>query len=282
MNKDNFEKNMQDWAEQEIKAAPDLRPTEEMYRLVESKKRKRWIGFPLSRWSTIGIALASVILFLIGYLALVKPDFIFTPLSPQVADAPQREVTISKSPLSTLASRPPDQGKGKGKGPASFQQLDFQVHRGEVNLIEFLDIRQIPSQLLILTASDSYRLLLFPKEARFAYVFQQDPIGQFQALHLQAAGLPLAAGDQVYLPQPPNWFYPSGKPGNYQLLIIASPIRIDDLENLYEQYTQAAGDEAITAAQTALQDYLETIGVTTNMEAELWWLTFTFGAVLDE
>ena len=272
MDKENFEKNMEDWAENEIKSAPRLRPTAQMYRLVESQKRRGFL-FPQFRWSIAGLVLAAVILVVIGYFTLVRSAPVIPGQPVEVAEVPQREVKVSESRLVTLETESPT--RGKDKGPDLFQLLDFQVHRGETNTIESLDLRQIPSKPLVLTETDSYRLLVDPRIDSILYLFQQAPSGEFQALYLPDKEV-ISAGEPDYLPQPPDWFYLLDESGQYQLFVIASPIAIDDLENLYNRYAQIAEPEEAKAARALFQRYLETMAGSTNTEAEFWQLSFSF------
>ncbi len=76
MNDTQFDSLLEDWASQEMEAAPELRPTQEMYRLLNTKRGT--FVFPVfARWATVGAALAFAILVALFYY----PGMILQPPS---------------------------------------------------------------------------------------------------------------------------------------------------------------------------------------------------------
>jgi hypothetical protein len=274
MQDDQFKKRMDDWVEEEVKTAPKLRPTVEMYRLVKLKGEKRPpITFQL-RWAHVGVALAGLIILLSTYLTLFTPDSLVNPTPEQLAYIPQREIQISEALWVTMEARPPD--KGKGRGADSFEQMAFQVHRGTTNQIETLDLQQKLVSTLNLSHQDSYRLLIKTNQERYLYIYQLRSTDQFQTLHQQLSQNPIPAGTVIYLPDQLNWYYLDEKPGEYKLYVISSAIRLNELEERYNQCIKTTDPDAAPTACTELRYKILTIENSTNTDVEIWQVAFKF------
>ncbi len=275
MQNDQFDKRMEKWAEQEAETAPGLQPTPEMIQLVGSKKGKYSSGIPFFDWSHAVVALAALIICLITYTSFLKPNLLSNSIPETVLSVAQRAVMLSDASYNTLPARP--LGQGKGRGPAPFQQIDFQIYCGATNQIDSLDLRYELLNPLTLTSQDSYRLLLKSQSEQFLYLFLQDPAGEFQALHHQLDSQRLPGQKKVFLPQKPNWFYLLGEHGEYKLYLISTPTKISEFDDLFDQYIGAYYPETLQSARAALQSFILNIETSSpNKNTKLFQLVFHF------
>jgi len=263
MTDEKFDKRMQDWAERETNAAPDLRPTTEMYRLVESKGKRTWSIWNHPRWvASAGVILAAFILLVIGGLILSYPTAWFRPATyQQVAFVHMREGTV-------VHPEPPE--KGKGKGESAFQQLTFQVHRHADGMIESLDIQESITKPIHLTNRDDFRLLIQPAQSRYLYIYLVNPSGDYQALHPENGFNPLHPVIRTVLPKQPDWFYLSGESGTYDLRLVTASDEIPELDELYDQYMQRISEPDAESARNNFIEFLESIITDRSRDLEVW------------
>ena len=73
MDKKLFEEIMDKWLSHEIESIPELSPKEELYRTVESKKKRsrKWFQSPFG-WTAVATAAAAVLLFVIFFPNISK------------------------------------------------------------------------------------------------------------------------------------------------------------------------------------------------------------------
>ena len=144
-----FDKLMDNWAEGEVNAAPRLKPTEKMFRLVESRSVRK--SFLLSKpgFTTVSIGIAAVFLLLIGYLLLLqKGPFIPSSEELVVAQLPERGLESMDYPIVTLESG--GIPKGRGKSSQNFPQVSLQVLRSDADTIESLEFSSVQVEQLTL------------------------------------------------------------------------------------------------------------------------------------
>jgi hypothetical protein len=266
MTDEKFDKRMQDWAERETNAAPDLRPTTEMYRLVESKGKRTWSFWNQPRWvASAGVILTAFILLVVGGLILGDPAAWFRPETiQQTAFVEVRE---------GIVIHPEAPEKGKGKGEPSFQQLIFQVHRQADGKIESLDIRESIAKPIHLTNRDDFRLLVQPAQPRYLYIYLVNPSGDYQALHPENGFNPLHPVIRTVLPKQPDWFYLSGESGTYDLRLVTASDEIPELDELYDQYMQRVSEPDAESARNNFIEFLESIITDRSRDLEVWELT---------
>jgi len=266
MEQDNFDRRMEDWAANETEAAPELRPTAEMYRLVESKKSQVQKSWFQSRWvATAGVALTALVVLIIAGLIISERTTWFGPTPvQQIAFVEQR-----KGP----GVHPESPDKGKGRGDQSFQQLSLQVYRGAAGPMGTFDLRIPQQKPIAISAKDDFRLLIQPAQPRYLYIYLVSPDNDYQVLHPENEFNPLHPIITTLLPTPPNWFYISGKSGSYRLLMITATRAIPELDELYNQYLQRSAGPDSETTQRALSEYLESLTTDSNENLGVWELT---------
>jgi hypothetical protein len=267
MPEDNFDKRMEDWTAGEIEAAPELRPTSEMYSLVESKGRRVRILWFQPHKMAAGMALAALLLLVIGGLILDDPAAWFRP-------APVHQIAFVEQRMGSDI-HPETPGKGKGRGNQSFQQLTLQVNRGAAGPIESFDLLNPITIPIDLTTSDDFRLQIQPTQTRNLYLFLVNPNNGYLALHPEKGFIPLHPEVATLLPSRPNWFYLSGESGAYHLLLITATHAVPELDELYNQYVQRSTGPDFESAQLALSEYLESITSGSAKGFEVWELTLS-------
>lgn len=277
MPKDNFDQLMDRWVDQEAKSAPELRPTADMYRMIEARKKRFPFLFPFPRRAIAGVAMACLILAAIFYLAIYRPPFLFGSSPESVSSfIQQRQWVTSKDEISFL--EPEKLGKGPRGGLNCIQMLRFQYYRPGSRFVAAIDLLSPGSEPLSLTSEDNYRLTIAPAEVCHLYIFQMNTAKTLSRLFPDAPYSsqqnPLLPGEITILPSEPNWFYLQGDRGEQYLYIILSLRPLPDLENLYTQTIQADGDSQKQEALTGLLKYIDTL--TAAHPAEVQKVTFTF------
>lgn len=243
MTDEKFEKTMDDWASHEEKSAPQLRPTEEMYRMIEARNKRTRLSI-YARRVLVGVAAACFALSIIVLLPSIKQlsdDDGKPSMGLRTGFASEKGATIKQ----------PTRGKGH-KGPKkgatiSFKQLMFHYHECKSPSAYGFDIRFLPDEKVALTADDNYKLIIQPAIDLYVYVYQLDSSGKLTRLfpnaNINNARNPLKESYIYHLPAKPNWLFLGKKPGMEKLYILASEQPISQLDDLYEKYSQEAGQE---------------------------------------
>lgn len=267
MRDDEFQKAIDIWAESEIESAPDLHPTAEMVRLVQTKQETRRARPTPSRWAMAGAAAAGVILIAALFALILRSGAIpgYTP-TPEPMLIAQR---VGPSAVQTTIAH--DEGKGTGERGASwgldaFRQLLFEIQRQDSPTVQAVDLLNPPEETVTLTPADNYRLTLEPGEERYVYAYQLTSSGSLVQLFpdpaYSAVANPLAPGQLTRVPAEPNWLYLGGAPGEEQLYVIASPQPFQELDDLYAQYTQEPDEASKREILPDLLHMLDTIAET--------------------
>jgi hypothetical protein len=274
-----FETIMEAWAEHETEAAPEMRPTADMIRLVRARQKKRPVSPFSSRWAAAGIALASLLVLAVLYVALFQPSFLFErPPAQQVAAVGLRQgFAAEKGVIVRGTAMPPDKGQGKGP-PLSFERLEFQFQKQGSQSIEAVDLRGPYEETITLTSADNYRLLVAPAGDYYVYVFQLAASGVLVKLlpneEFSSTQNPLQQGQAYSLPAEPNWLYLEGEGGEERLYVLASERALQDLEDLYAQYSQASDEASRQQILSVVLDKLEAIAGAEHQEMAGWVFTF--------
>ena len=88
MREDDFEKTMEAWAGHEIGAAPEMRPTAEMYRLLQARQKEKSVSLASPRWALAGAAIAGLLVLALLYGVFFRAPSLFEP-------PPGRQVALS-------------------------------------------------------------------------------------------------------------------------------------------------------------------------------------------
>ena len=266
-NKD-FDEIMDTWADHETESAPKMRPTADMYRLVQARQKRTPAFFVRSRWAVMGAAVASLVAIL--YVALFRG-----PQSGQdMAWVGQREGFGSGQEIAMMP------GTRAGKGPILFGQLVFHFQRQDSRFIQGVDLQTPPSQIIPLTPADNYRLFLEPAVDCYVYVFQLTASGDLAKLFPNKASSPvqnpLRRGQMYYLPPEPDWFYlntDAAPPGGQEhLYIVISAQHLEDLTKLYARHSQTDDESDKQAILASLIAQLDAIKNNRSDEANGWML----------
>ena len=235
MKDEDFEKTMDNWASREAESAPQLRPTEEMYRTIEARKRKGLFSAHAQR-ILVGVAFVCLVL-----SAIVVPIIFYSSDRDVEPSIGLRKVLVPKSGI--IKHPPTRSGKGPKKGTISFQQLMFQYQKSDSPSVYGLDIRFPVEEKVTLTADDSYRLVMQTAGERYVYVYQLDSRGKLMNLFpnnvYSSIQNPLNQEQAYYVPSDPNWFHLGEKKGEERIYVVASAQPMQELEELYAQYDKA-------------------------------------------
>ena len=245
-----LKKIMDTWAEHEVESAPEMRPTADMVRMVQARRKRKFSPLVFSRRAIIGAAVANLVVAAILYAVLFRPSTPSdVPPSQQIASVGQREGFAERGVVIQEPGTPPD--KERGKGPVPLEQLAFHFQKQD-SRIHSIDLQALPEETITLSTSDNYRLLLEPAQDCYLYVFQWTSsytlVKLFPNETYSLVQNPLRRGQTLYLPSDPNWFYLGENEGQERLYVIASAQSLQDLENLYAQYDQA--DDAAQEQET--------------------------------
>ncbi len=272
MKDEDFEKTMDNWASHEAESAPQMRPTEEMYRMIETRKRKGLFSAHAQR-ILVGVAIACLIL-----AAIVVPVIFYSSDRDVEPSIGLRKVLVPKSGV--IVKHPPKRrGKGPKKGAISFQQLMFQYQKCDSPSVYGLDIRFPIEEELTLSADDSYRLVMRTVGERYVYIYQLDSRGRLMDLFpndvYSSIQNPLNQEQIYHIPSDPDWFHLGEKKGEERIYVVASAQPMQRLEELYAQYDRAASRgkrrEALSHLLKELNDEL------TIEDAVVWRFVFSHG-----
>ena len=237
MKDENFEKTMDKWAAHEVQSAPQLRPTEEMYQMIEARKRKGL--FPV-RMQRILVAATAVCLVL---------SAIILPVAFHLLDQKKPSISLRKGFApegSVIIKNLPRRDKGPKKGTMSFHQLMFQYQKGDSSSVYAVDLRFPLAEEIALTAADNYRFVIQTTRDCYVYVYQLDSRGELAKILpnnvYSSVENPLQQGQTYHIPSEPNWLYLGEKEGEERIYVVASAQPMQELEELYAQYDSATNE----------------------------------------
>jgi hypothetical protein len=267
MRDDEFQKAMDRWAESEMASAPDLHPTAEMVRLVRAKQEPRR-AFPIpSRWAVAGAAIAALMLVAALFAIILRSGLIpgWSPPAEGTLIA-QRE---GPGEVQVAIVRGGDKGpgeKGPVRGQPSFRQLLLAYQPQGAPTAQAIDLLNPPEEILVLTPADNYRLVMEAVEERNVYVYQLTSSGSLVQLFpnpaYSTATNPFLAGQPTMVPAEPNWLYLDGVAGEERLYVVAAPQPLQDLDDLYAEYSRGPDAAGRREILPDLLDMLETIAET--------------------
>jgi hypothetical protein len=240
MNDKKFKKLMDKWASHELEAAPELRPTEEMYQKIKTKKKKSiFIAFPRPvQWAAATATAVAVILLTVFYSGL------FTPGQKELVVGLRKEFATGRGAPHKGPGIEPGKGQKRGgkKGPTAFSQLLFQYQKQGKEFRESVDIRSQKDEKIILTSDDNYRLLVQLFKDRFVSIYQLDSdkklIRLFPNKAYSSIQNPLKGTQLYYLPSSPDWFHLDKNTGEEIIYVIASARLKDDWDDLFAHYAR--------------------------------------------
>ncbi len=273
-NKD-FDEIMDTWADHETESAPEMRPTAGMYRMVRARQKRKPAFFVRSRWAALGAAVASLAAIL--YVVLFQPSiFQGPPLGREVAWVGQRDGFVSERGVVVEPVAPPE--KGPGKGPIFFGQLVFHFQKQDSRFVQGVDLQAPREEAVTLTPADNYRLFLEPVEDWYVYVFQLTSSGGLARLFpnetYSSVQNPLRQGQTYYVPSEPNWLYldedAAPHTGEGRLYVVASAQAVQDLDDLYAQYSQTDDGSDKRAILESLIETFDAIEDIYPGEAATW------------
>jgi hypothetical protein len=278
MRDEDFERLMDAWAEAEVDAAPEMRPTAEMYRRVRARQQRRPWSLLASRPAIAVASAAALILAVVLFAILLRPSMPPQPPPTQVlAYVGLREGYTGERGVVTTPPSPPAKGP-KGE-QAFFRRLWFQVQGPDAPSATSFDVLLPQDAPVPLTSTDNYRLLLEPSREAYVYVYQLSPDGVLAPLFpdgaYSPAQNPLEAGLTGYLPAEPNWFYLAEGAGEERLYVVASGEPLPDLEDLVRRYSGERDPAGQRALLSSLLDRLATLVEAPSEEAAGW--IFRFG-----
>lgn len=232
-----LDKIVQQWVDDETASAPKMRPTAEMYERVASLGRKRSLGLFAARYPAWIAALAAVVILVLAWTLVQWSPLVRPAGGQQVAQLPLRSAFASEK--GEPRSGPPNKGKGPPGEPAHLKQLEFQIRRTGSPVLRSVDLLAPQPSSVVLTADDSYRLVLAPVTDRYVYVYQQLPGGAIVSLYPNAVYSPvqnpMRADRPVYLPTEPNGFYLKEEEGSVRLYVVAAEEPVPELGTWYGQ-----------------------------------------------
>jgi hypothetical protein len=278
MREQEFDQRMEAWAEHETQSGPELRPTADMYRLVEAKKKASFWSVFMSRRAVLATAVASLVLLITAYVGLYDPFSLFHPLPSEgiIVVAMRQGFPSEKGPV-VQPTAVPSRKMPKGQ-TAFFEQLLFQFQNPDSRTVVSVDVRAPREEAIALTSADNYRLVWQPAINIHVYAFQLTSSGILARLFPSGAYTstrnPLRQGQMYYLPAEPNWFYLDESPGEERLYIVASTKQLLDLEEMYAQYPRTEDTRQKEELLSKLLKALEIIAQADSNEVAGWMFPF--------
>jgi len=269
MRDEEFEKIMDAWVSEEIKSAPQMRPTAEIYRMVEAKKKR--VIFPIyARWTLAGMAVASILLLLILHPAIFRPSVEEPSVGQRIGFVPEKRMT----PKGTPGRR----GPGPKKGMTTFRQLMFHYQNQDSQDVRAINLQTPQKERITLTSDDNYSILLQPTRDRYVYIYQLDSHGKLMKLFpndtYSSVQNPLRQGETSRFPANPNWFYLIKSKGEERIYFIASAQPKQDWDELYIQYDKENSKKKKQEILTQLLKEITSVVEEANEKAVGWILAF--------
>ncbi len=241
MDDERYEEVMDAWTARECRTAPDLRPTEEMRRMVEARRRRgRILGPPgIQRWLRLGAAAAC--LMACAWILRLAMDAGTEPTGlPGGSHVASRTWRPPKGGLRVEGPAPGSPaGRGPKKGGLPFTDLLLQVHRGGSAILSGVDLRFPSDEEVSIEPADDYRLFLRPSRELHVHVYQVSGDGGLARLFPGEPPAidpnPLPAGALRAVPAEPEWFHLERRAGEERLVVVASPRPLGELGARWEE-----------------------------------------------
>jgi hypothetical protein len=267
MKDENFEKTMDKWAAHEVESAPQMRPTEEMYRMIEARKRRGLLSIRMQR-VLVGVAAACLVL-----AVIVVPTVLYLSDQDYEPSVGLRQVSV---PEPDVIIKQPTRRGGPKKGAISFRQLMLHYQKADSQSVHGFDIRFPQEEKITLTSDDNYRLVMQTVGERHVYVYQLDSCGELMKLFpnniYTIVQNPLQQEQRYYLPSDPNWFHLGEEKGEERIYVVASPQPIPKLDELYAQYDKTANEPGRQESLSYLLKELN--GELSGEDIVVWMLVF--------
>jgi hypothetical protein len=276
MAKDDFDRLMEKWVDHETRSVPDLHPSQEMYRLVESTRQTKGVHLIRAGWKQIAIASVSLMVLVITFLLVTRPS-IFFDRQPEAAVAylpVQSGPEIDKEVI-VLAPRPPEKGVRTEPGePQLFDQIVLQTYLPGAMAVESFDLRYPLRSQLVITAEHLHRMQIESKLELYLYIYHFNPLGEPGQLFPNPVycpiGNPVHSGERFTIPEEPDWFSILGEVGQHRIVLVASPDPIHQLDDLYLTYLQGKQGLERESALTAFSTYLQNIFTQPAGDIQVW------------
>jgi len=272
MKDEDLEKTMDNWASHEVEAAPQLRPKEEMYRMIEARKGKHVFSV-----YTLRVLVGAAAVCLVLSVVLLPAIFYLSDRDGEPSIG-LREVTVPKQGV--IVKNPPGRGRGGPKKGAAFplRQLMFQYQQADSPSIYGIDLRFPMDEETTLATNDSYRFAVQTIDHHYVYIYQSNSSGKMLKLfpnHVYSPAQNPFKQEQIYhIPSAPNWFCLGTGDGEESIYVIASTKPIPELESLYNQYASAKGDLEKQGSLSLLLKRIEITGQGQDEEAVKWSFVF--------
>ncbi len=274
MRDEKFERTMEAWAKHETLSAPEMRPTVEMYDMVEAKRKPGLLATLLSRRIVWATAVASLMVLAVLYVRFYDPFMLSAPPPGQEAAYVGLRAGFAAQKGGTVISTAVPSRSGPKKAPAILAQLLLQFQEPNSPSVQAVDLQNPPHQAVTLTSADNYRLVLEPVKDGYVYAFQSTPSGVLVKLFpnetYHPAQNPVRQGQLYYLPSEPNWFYLGQGKGEERLYIVASAEPLPELEEGHSEYSAADEGPRKQRLLSTLVEALETFQITPTGTAAGW------------
>jgi len=227
-----FKDLIQKWFETELSSVPDLKPTEEMYALLQKKVTKERSFFYRSRWF-----MAAAAMFLMIFMTITNFQQIFYPAPILELELQTRYDNEEKEEISF--DRSFKMHAKKGLPSVEKDKIIFQFQREGSAFVTEVEMDPKHDQPLGLNSSDNYRLSLKVITTSYLYIFQINreniPIKLFPGSNSDLQN-PLEANEKYILPAEDKWYFLNDQTGEEQIFVCVSDKEILEFDELYSQY----------------------------------------------
>lgn len=232
-----FEKIMSRWLSHEIKSAPEIRATEEMYAEIRGQRKRKGIKIFVRPvwWKTAGTA-AAVILLVVLFPSIFQKTIYFDSFL-DLREGYER----GRGGRGALIIEEEKGEKGGGKKKRDvFTHLSFQYQIQGVQGTRGVNIREKRDEKIYLTSDDNYRLVLQLSQERFVYIFQLDSrkriLRLFPENKFSSIENPLTKDKTYEVPISDQWFHLVENAEEETLFVIATVEPQQEWDELYSQY----------------------------------------------
>jgi len=263
MDKNQFDKIMDEWSSYEMDSTPELAPKEEMYRKLKLKSKRsksRFFG-PLG-WTVAATAATAVLLFVIFLPDLSRKTVLPEPAAAALKEGEAEDMAAPRrGRMEALEMKPSEETRAGG----AFSQLFFQQQKLADKSIVGIDIQAQRDENVNVTPEDNFRLQVELNQERYVYVFQLGADQQITRLFPNAAynveQNPLQGGQLYNFPSLPNWLTVNEETEGGTIYVIAADQPQQNWDTLYDQYSNLKRE---TKKQEIAQQFLDELETMSN------------------
>jgi len=231
-----FQAILQNWFRREFNSLSEIKPTAEVYELLQQKTKQQITFLQKSRWFIGAAAMIMVII-----ISLTNFQRIFYPRQVVIPKLNTRKEVAKAEKPELMLERSFKMHKDVGSPIETKDKILFQLRREGLTHTINVDVTEQQDSYSVLNPNDNYRLMLNLKEPAYLYIFQINSENQPIKLFPDPdRGLqnPLKAERDYFCPAENEWYYLDEITGFETIYICLSAEEIPALIKMFDEFYQ--------------------------------------------